>query len=927
MSNFYPIGNAALVKERVVSAGPCRVMGLLGSNVGAACIVQVFDRAQARALTTTGDTHSNTTLDNLAAATVAKLKFGAAVAGSGIPAGTTIVGFPNTTSVTLSAAATETASGVTITFDGISDGDVPMFEVTASAGTPTEPANWTFLPPSPVDLDACTVKASSTQGALTLLTTNRVSVQAILAMLLALLALVWPAGAQVGGSVGSPVTASSAWRLILRGTNTLLPVVNVMDYGATGDGVTDDTAAIQAAINASTNLNTPGDITLPAGRYKITSPLQIWPNDPTQQLHPYRGPIRLLGAGSASSVIVSYVTNGAAIDVRSTNSAIVGWTMERLGLVGPLAWDFTLLSNAVGVVAGWNDDVSYDQYRGINLTIKDCAIDGFASAVAATNVWGFGIRDSTFNSNRLHAIAFSKVHSAQIERNMIRGVDVAGRLTGTGIGFYAPREDVGVAGAGDSSWGFGDTATLICNNILFATNGVFNNELHLYAEGENYQFCHTFWTILSGQRTNIVAGVTNRQMWAPWARLSGTICCDSAIGYRNGGQVAQNIMDSKVAPRVILENTMMDVCISARRRWDIWGVNQTVLGPTGNDGYFSYGSTNWQQPMLIAEANELGWHNSTNSITIYAQQRGNAVTNLQIGATLEQAYFQSMYPRSGAALTISNGGNPYVPQLLVLEGGQGTAREAAIGLGGDYDRAGYSASYPHVGSIHGYTVANPYYTVPDVQLLSYSAFSNRVWLGIGATPGYIPAAKGVQQVRFHTAPGTNQTAVLRGGIGTNGGWSFGAAVSDTLTNGQAAGVFVGDGALVTNTISQRSGSAAYQLTSNAERFFSWGGGVNSSAESFAGAPMAVGGAFAKLWVDVQSAPAAGTNYQFKLYTNGVFCGVTCTLTGNGTTHAASDLVNTTAAVPAGTLVSVGVTSTYNGTHPTVYFKWSWVVTN
>ena len=40
--------------------------------------------------------------------------------------------------------------------------------------------------------------------------------------------------------------------------------VNVLDYGATGDGTTDDTAAIQAAINAG------GAVYLPAGTYSVT---------------------------------------------------------------------------------------------------------------------------------------------------------------------------------------------------------------------------------------------------------------------------------------------------------------------------------------------------------------------------------------------------------------------------------------------------------------------------------------------------------------------------------------------------------------------------------------------------------------------------------------------------------------------------------
>jgi len=55
----------------------------------------------------------------------------------------------------------------------------------------------------------------------------------------------------------------------------LQDVVSVKDFGAVGNGVTDDTAAIQAALNAAIGYAGKGDVYLPRGKYKITSRISI----------------------------------------------------------------------------------------------------------------------------------------------------------------------------------------------------------------------------------------------------------------------------------------------------------------------------------------------------------------------------------------------------------------------------------------------------------------------------------------------------------------------------------------------------------------------------------------------------------------------------------------------------------------------------
>jgi polygalacturonase len=51
--------------------------------------------------------------------------------------------------------------------------------------------------------------------------------------------------------------------------------INVRDYGALGDSLTDDTLAIQRALDAARDNGTDGKVYFPAGTYRITDTLWL----------------------------------------------------------------------------------------------------------------------------------------------------------------------------------------------------------------------------------------------------------------------------------------------------------------------------------------------------------------------------------------------------------------------------------------------------------------------------------------------------------------------------------------------------------------------------------------------------------------------------------------------------------------------------
>lgn len=73
---------------------------------------------------------------------------------------------------------------------------------------------------------------------------------------------------------------------------------SVKDFGAVGDGNTDDTNAIQAAMDAVNARPYGGTIYFPPGQYKITSTIELRQN------------VNVVGAGGSEAVIYAYACNG-----------------------------------------------------------------------------------------------------------------------------------------------------------------------------------------------------------------------------------------------------------------------------------------------------------------------------------------------------------------------------------------------------------------------------------------------------------------------------------------------------------------------------------------------------------------------------------------------------------------------------------------
>jgi len=123
------------------------------------------------------------------------------------------------------------------------------------------------------------------------------------------------------GSASIPATTnSSTGTPIARPLGAILDDwISVKDYGAMGDGVTDDTAAIQRAINDRWATQDFSCIRFPAGVYLVSNTIYVLPN------------VSLIGEGSQATILKMFSAGSSTTCVISTADSI-GQTGTSIGL-------------------------------------------------------------------------------------------------------------------------------------------------------------------------------------------------------------------------------------------------------------------------------------------------------------------------------------------------------------------------------------------------------------------------------------------------------------------------------------------------------------------------------------------------------------------------------------------------------------------
>ena len=291
---------------------------------------------------------------------------------------------------------------------------------------------------------------------------------------------------------------------------------NVRDFGAMGDGVTDDTVAFQAAINTA-YANSGGTVFVPAGYYLINDFLSI------------NSCVTLKGVNevqSSSGAPLSSFLAGSVLYLPSTkniylyeNSNIIGIAVVRAGMTFP-APDTTGYAGAAIYVQGNDVTIQGCQVVGFNipiysnafdrLRITDCIVDG-----------SYG-----YNFNNGNGIWLTRCITAPLGTQ-----GGAGSPLRTQIGFYcAGNNNVVIEGCTSGPYAY-DLYVNGCTNVT-VLGGYFDG-----AGGSQYgmltQGTNTFIKVIGASFVNFDTGTGFWNQSAQQVFATNCLAYNCNVGFRN----------------------------------------------------------------------------------------------------------------------------------------------------------------------------------------------------------------------------------------------------------------------------------------------------------------------------------------------------------------------------------------------------------
>lgn len=180
--------------------------------------------------------------------------------------------------------------------------------------------------------------------------------------------------------------------------------VSVLEYGAKGDGVTDDTAAINAAAQAA---GMGGLVWFPAGGYVISGTVTVLQNQR------WMGPAQVMDHANLAGATIMSIHAGVAVSAKPSS------TLQDLQIIGPAGKP---LAGSVGL----------ESKAGSSITCERVTIRRYEVGVDVDSLW-YGHFDrlmvsqcrTAFRSSNSYNVNFHSLRVACLAEDGVRGVGLA----------------------------------------------------------------------------------------------------------------------------------------------------------------------------------------------------------------------------------------------------------------------------------------------------------------------------------------------------------------------------------------------------------------------------------------------------------------------------------------------------------------------